>query len=183
MEVINLSIPDVKLIRPRRFDDARGFFQQSYRYDEYAATGITTRFVQDNWSRSSHGVVRGLHYQLKHPQAKLVSVLRGEIYDVVVDIRQASPTFGQWVGATLSDETGEQLFVPEGFAHGFCVLSETVDLTYKCGDYYTPGDEYGIRWNDPDIAIEWPDSIISPNISDKDNAAPLLNDLTPNHLF
>jgi dTDP-4-dehydrorhamnose 3,5-epimerase len=183
MDILALAIPDVKLVKPRRFEDSRGFFQQCYRYDQYAKAGITTPFVQDNWSRSSRGVLRGLHYQLRNPQAKLVSVQRGEIYDVVIDIRKASATFGHWIGVNLSDQTGEQLFVPAGFAHGFCVLSETVDLTYKCGDYYTPGDEYGIRWNDPDVGIAWPDTILNPIVSTKDGNAPFLRDIAPEQIY
>jgi dTDP-4-dehydrorhamnose 3,5-epimerase len=173
MNVENLSIPDVKLIKPRRFNDNRGFFQQTYHYDQYAAAGITARFVQDNWSRSSKGVLRGLHYQLEHPQAKLVSVLRGEVFDVAVDLRKDSEHFGRWVGAVLSEQNGHQLFVPEGFAHGFLVLSETVDFVYKCSDFYTQGDEYGVIWNDPAIGIEWPtggDFLVS----DKDQEQPKL---------
>jgi dTDP-4-dehydrorhamnose 3,5-epimerase len=173
MNVENLSIPDVKLIKPRRFNDNRGFFQQTYHNDQYAAAGITARFVQDNWSRSSKGVLRGLHYQLEHPQAKLVSVLRGEVFDVAVDLRKDSEHFGRWVGAVLSEQNGHQLFVPEGFAHGFLVLSETVDFVYKCSDFYTQGDEYGVIWNDPAIGIEWPtggDFLVS----DKDQEQPKL---------
>lgn len=171
MKIENLSIPDVKLIKPRRFDDDRGFFQQTYQYEQYAEAGIDTRFVQDNWSRSSKGVLRGLHYQLEHAQSKLVSVIQGEVFDVAVDMRRSSPTFGQWVGACLSAENGHQLFVPKGFAHGFLVLSDTVDFMYKCDDYYAPGDEYGVIWNDPVVGIEWPDmdNLI---ISDKDKVLP-----------
>jgi dTDP-4-dehydrorhamnose 3,5-epimerase len=175
MNVVNLQIPDIKLIKPRRFDDARGFFQQTYHCEQYAGVGITARFVQDNWSRSAKGVLRGLHYQLQHPQAKLVSVIRGEVFDVAVDIRRSSPTFGQWVGEILSGENGYQMFVPEGFAHGFCVLSDTVDFMYKCSDFYTPGDEYGIMWNDPTIGIEWPD-LAAPIVSEKDGVLPRLSD-------
>lgn len=173
IEVQDLSISDVKLIKPRRFNDDRGFFQQTYHYELYAAAGIKTRFVQDNWSRSAKGVLRGLHYQLKNPQAKLVSVIRGEVLDIAVDIRRNSKTFGKWTGSVLSAENGCQMFVPEGFAHGFFVLSETVDFMYKCSDFYTPGDEYGIHWNDPAIGIEWPD-VHEPLISDKDCELPLL---------
>ena len=171
MNIENLSIPDVKLIKPRRFNDDRGFFVQTYHADQYAEAGISTRFVQDNWSRSTKGVLRGLHYQLEHPQAKLISVIRGEVFDVAVDIRRSSPTFGTWVGEILSADNGHQMYVPEGFAHGFFVLSETVDFMYKCSDFYTPGDEYGIIWNDPAIGIEWPDAEI-PIVSDKDAILP-----------
>ncbi len=175
MNIENLSIPDVKLIKPRRFDDDRGFFQQTYHYEQYAEAGISTRFVQDNWSHSSKGVLRGLHYQLKHPQAKLVNVIRGEVFDVAVDIRRGSPTFGKWVGEVLSAENGHQLYVPEGFAHGFCVLSDTVDFMYKCSSFYTPGDEYGLLWNDPNLGIEWPDNC-QPIISEKDLVLPQLSE-------
>jgi dTDP-4-dehydrorhamnose 3,5-epimerase len=171
MKIENLSIPDVKLIKPRRFNDDRGFFAQTYHFDQYAEAGITTRFVQDNWSRSTKGVLRGLHYQLEHPQAKLVGVIRGEVFDVAVDIRRSSPTFGQWVGEILSADNGHQMYVPEGFAHGFYVLSDTVDFMYKCSDFYTPGDEYGIIWNDADIGMVWPE-IGEPLVSAKDVVLP-----------
>lgn len=175
MNVESLEIPDVKLIKPRRFNDARGFFAQTYQRKQYVEAGIPSTFVQDNWSRSSRGVLRGLHYQYKHAQAKLVSVIRGEVFDVVVDMRKTSPTFGRWDGAVLSEENGHQLFVPKGFAHGFIVLSETVDFMYKCDDYYAPGDEYGVRWNDPSLAIEWPD-IVNPLVSEKDAVLPKFKD-------
>lgn len=171
MEVVELAIPDVKLIKPRRFDDDRGFFQQTYQRAQYVAAGIDAVFVQDNWSRSSKGVLRGLHYQFEHAQAKLVSVIQGEVFDVAVDMRRNSPTFGQWVGDRLSAENGYQLFIPKGFAHGFMVLSDTVDFMYKCDDFYAPGDEYGVIWNDPDIGIEWP-MVINPLVSDKDEVLP-----------
>ncbi len=175
MEVLSLSMPEVKLIKPRRFKDDRGFFAQTYHEREYREAGIDVRFVQDNWSHSSRGVLRGLHYQLKNPQAKLVSVMRGEVFDVVVDVRRGSPTFGKWVSEILSVENGHQLYVPVGFAHGFCVLSETVDFFYKCSDFYAPGDEYGIRWNDPAVKIDWPKcgEFI---LAEKDKGAPLLSD-------
>ena len=181
MKIEDLKIPDVKLITPRRFNDGRGFFQQSYHYEQYAEAGITAAFVQDNWSHSSKGVLRGLHYQLKNPQAKLVSVIRGEVFDVAVDLRRSSPSFGKWVGAILSSENGKQLFVPEGFAHGFCVLSEEVDFVYKCSDFYTLGDEYAIRWDDPDIGIEWSGSDYL--VSEKDQCAPLLKEIARDNLF
>jgi dTDP-4-dehydrorhamnose 3,5-epimerase len=175
MTVSETAIPDVKLITPRRFNDDRGFFQQTYQYDQYAEAGITARFVQDNWSRSTRGVLRGLHYQFEHAQAKLVSVIRGEVFDVAVDMRKSSPTFGKWVGEILSAENGNQLYVPEGFAHGFLVLSETVDFMYKCNDYYTPGDEYGVMWNDPELGIKWPE-LQNPAISEKDAILPTLSE-------
>ena len=176
MKIIETKIPEVKLLTPRRFNDDRGFFQQTYHYKQYAEAGITTRFVQDNWSRSSAGVLRGLHYQLKNPQAKLVSVIRGKVFDVAVDIRRGSPTFGKWVGEVLSAENGCQLYVPEGFAHGFLVLSDVVDFQYKCSDFYTPGDEYGVRWNDPEIGISWPFEG-NPILAEKDEMAPFLRDV------
>lgn len=175
MEVVELAIPDVKLLKPRRFIDDRGFFQQTYVHSEYAKMGIDTHFVQDNWSRSSKGVLRGLHYQFKNPQAKLVSVIRGEVFDVAVDMRHDSPTCGQWVGEILSESNARQLFVPKGFAHGFLVMSDTVDFMYKCDDYYSPGDEYGVMWDDPDIGINWPDMCM-PIVSEKDKVLPAFND-------
>ena len=142
---------------------------------QYRVAGIGVPFVQDNLPRSTKGVLRGLHYQLKHPQAKLVSVIRGAVFDVAVDIRQGSPTFGKWVGSILSDENRHQLFVPKGFAHGFCVLSDEVDFLYKCSDFYIPGDEYGIRWDDPEIGIDWPMEDVV--LAAKDLNAPLLKDV------
>lgn len=181
MEVISLEIPDVKLLKPRVFKDDRGFFLQTYHYEQYRDAGIDVRFVQDNWSRSTKGVLRGLHYQLEHAQDKLVSVVRGEVFDVAVDIRQGSPTFGKWVGAILSEENKHQLFVPKGFAHGFCVLSDEVDFIYKCSDFYTPGDEYSVFWDDTDLGIEW-SAVVDPVISDKDIQAPRLIDVPAEHL-
>ena len=180
MDVVSLEIPEVKLIKPRVFPDARGFFMQTYHYEQYRDAGITVRFVQDNWSRSAKGVLRGLHYQLKKPQAKLVSVIRGEVFDVAIDIRQGSPTFGKWAGTVLSEENRHQMFIPAGFAHGFCVLSDTVDLLYKCSDFYTPGDEYSIRWDDPDLAIEWP--VTDVILADKDLRAPRLKNVPAENL-
>jgi dTDP-4-dehydrorhamnose 3,5-epimerase len=180
MEIENLAIPELKLIKPRVFPDDRGFFMQTYHEKQYRDAGIDVRFVQDNWSRSTKGVLRGLHYQLKHAQDKLISVIRGEVFDVAVDIRQGSPTFGKWVGTILSEENRHQLFVPKGFAHGFCVLSDEVDLIYKCSDFYTPGDEYGIMWNDPAIGIDWPMTDVI--LADKDLQAPRLKDVPAEHL-
>lgn len=182
MEVISLEIPEVKLIKPRRFKDDRGYFEQTYQKKQYAEAGITAEFVQDNRSRSQKGVLRGLHYQLQHSQAKLVNVIRGAVFDVAVDIRKGSPTFGKWVGAELSEENGYQLFVPKGFAHGFVVLSDEVDFVYKCDDYYTPGDEYGIRWDDPAVGIEWPALNIDFILSGKDEDAALLEDVPASDL-
>ena len=180
MDVIDLSIPEVKLIKPRLFSDDRGFFMQSYQEQQYQAAGFDMSFVQDNRSRSSRGVLRGLHYQLEHAQDKLVSVIRGEVFDVAVDIRRVSPTFGRWVGEVLSDENHHQLFVPQGFAHGFLVLSETVDLAYKCSDFYAPGDEYGILWSDPNVGIEWPVEKVL--LSSKDEVLTLLSEMPLNLL-
>jgi dTDP-4-dehydrorhamnose 3,5-epimerase len=182
IEVQSLEIPEVKLITPKRFGDKRGFFQQTYHKKIYESAGIDADFVQDNWSRSVKGVLRGLHYQLKNPQAKLVSVITGKVYDVAVDIRTGSPTFGKWVGAELSDENGCQLFVPRGFAHGFVVLSETVDFFYKCDNFYTPGDEYGILWSDKDINIKWPETGAEPTVSEKDELALELKSVNPEDL-
>lgn len=182
MDVQALGIPDVKLIKPRVFEDGRGFFQQTYHQQLYSAGGMRASFVQDNWSRSSYGVLRGLHYQLKNPQAKLVHVLQGEVFDVAVDIRRGSPTFGQWCGAVLSEQNHHQMFVPAGFAHGFAVLSETVDFVYKCDDFYAPGDEYAIAWNDPALAIQWPELTCPPELSAKDIAAPCLADVPVENL-
>ena len=175
MKIQDLAVPDVKLIKPRRFNDGRGFFQQTYHHEQYAEAGITTRFVQDNWSRSTRGVLRGLHYQYEHPQAKLVSVIQGEVFDVAVDMRRNAPTFGQWVGEFLSAENGCQMYVPVGFAHGFVVLSDAVDFMYKCSDFYAPGDEYGVLWNDPELGIEWPDRM-DPLVSEKDAVLPAFAD-------
>jgi len=177
MEIISLSIPEVKLIKPKRFGDQRGFFQQTYQENQYSDAGVDCTFVQDNWSRSTRGVLRGLHYQLSNPQAKLVTVMHGAVYDIAVDIRLDSPTFGQWVGEELTEDNGHQLFIPRGFAHGFVVITDHVDFIYKCDNYYTPGDEYGIFWNDPDIGISWPDTGIEPILSDKDKIALKLKDM------
>lgn len=174
MKVSATALPEVLLIEPDVFPDARGFFMESFHARKYAEHGIPESFVQDNHSRSTRGVLRGLHYQLDRPQGKLVHVVSGEVFDVAVDIRRGSPRFGEWVGVTLSGENHRQLYVPPGFAHGFCVLSETVDFLYKCTDFYRPDDEYGIAWNDPAIDIDWPD--MDYLLSDKDRALPLLRD-------
>ena len=175
MDVVDLAISGVKRITPRVFPDARGFFSQTFHEQQYRGAGIEVRFVQDNGSRSTKGVLRGMHYQLKHGQDKLVHVVRGEVFDVVVDIRRGSPTFGRWVGEVLSDSNHVQLFVPRGFAHGFCVLSDSADIIYKCSDFYTPGDEYAVRWDDPDLAIEWPGKDFV--VSEKDQMASVLKNI------
>ena len=180
MKVIETRLPGVLIIEPKVFGDERGFFQETYHEQRYQEMGIKERFVQDNHSRSGKGVLRGLHYQLKHPQGKLVRVTHGEVYDVAVDIRQGSPTFGQWHGTILSDENHRQYYVPPGFAHGFLVLSESADFFYKCTDYYYPEDEGAVAWNDPTLAIEWPLTEVS--LSKKDSAAPCLADIPTDQL-
>lgn len=172
MNIIETSLPGVLVIEPKVFGDKRGFFLETYREDQLIEAGISEKFVQDNHSRSSRGVLRGLHYQLIQPQGKLVRVARGEVFDVAVDVRQGSPTFGQWCGDILNEENMRMMYVPPGFAHGFIVLSDVADLIYKCTDYYHPQSEQGIRWNDPDIGIEWPLSDV--NLSEKDASNPLL---------
>jgi len=157
MQVIDTAIPDVKIIEPKVFGDDRGFFFESYNQQRFeGAIGRKVEFVQDNHSRSVKGVLRGLHYQIQHPQGKLVRVSLGEVFDVAVDIRRSSPTFGQWVGVTLSAENKRQLWVPEGFAHGFVVTSEVAEFLYKTTDYWCPAYERCIIWNDPALAIDWP---------------------------
>ncbi|MFO1463182.1 MAG: dTDP-4-dehydrorhamnose 3,5-epimerase [bacterium] len=161
-----LEIPEVILVEPTIFSDSRGYFLEQYRENQFATGGIQTKFVQDNLSRSVRGTLRGLHSQIKRPQAKLVTCLRGEIFDVAVDLRPDSPSFGKWVAAILSGETKRQLFIPEGFAHGFCVTSDVAEVYYKCSSYYSPEDECGVLWSDPDIGIQWP--ISDPLLSEKD---------------
>jgi len=157
MKIIQTEIPDVLIIEPRVFGDDRGFFYESYNKKQFEeATGIKSEFVQDNHSMSSKGVLRGLHYQMEQPQGKLVRVVAGEVFDVAVDIRRSSPSFGQWVGLHLSAENKRLLWVPEGFAHGFLVLSEKAEFLYKVTDYYAPQYERCIRWNDEELAIDWP---------------------------
>jgi dTDP-4-dehydrorhamnose 3,5-epimerase len=174
MNVLQTPLAGVLLLEPRIFKDDRGWFFESYHEKRYWDAGLTANFVQDNHSRSSQGTLRGLHYQLNHPQGKLVRVVMGEVYDVCVDIRRGSPTFGQWYGVYLSGDNHLQLYVPPGFAHGFCVVSESADFLYKCTDFYAPGDEYSVRWDDPQIGIDWP--MVDPLLSDKDACAPLLKD-------
>lgn len=161
------DLPGVLIIEPAVFKDSRGYFLETYQYEKYSADGLDARFVQDNHSHSIKGTLRGLHYQLQQPQGKLLYVIKGEIFDVAVDIRKGSPEFGKWVSAVLSGDNKRQLYVPPGFAHGFCVISEEADVIYKCTDFYAPDDEYGIIWNDPAIGIDWPE--ITPVLSDKDS--------------
>ena len=186
MRATRLSIPEVVLIEPKVFGDARGFFFESFNQKAFnEATGTNHQFVQDNHSRSSRGVLRGLHYQIQQPQGKLVRVARGAVFDVAVDIRRSSPTFGQWVGAELTEDNQHQLWVPPGFAHGFVVLSESADFLYKTTDYYAPQHERSIAWNDPSIGISWPALAQGqqPLLSAKDSAAPLLASLGADALF
>jgi dTDP-4-dehydrorhamnose 3,5-epimerase len=180
MKVSQTDLDGVLLIEPRVFGDGRGFFLETFQSARYREAGIDAAFVQDNLSRSAGGVLRGLHFQLNHPQGKLVYVTRGEVFDVAVDIRTGSPQFGKWFSTVLSDENHHQLYIPPGFAHGFCTLSETVDFVYKCTDFYHPEDEGGVIWNDPDIGIDWP--IDEPALSDKDLANPRLSALTADEL-
>lgn len=171
MQATRLSIPDVVLIEPKVFGDSRGFFFESFNQRAFnEATGTNHQFVQDNHSRSSKGVLRGLHYQIQQPQGKLVRVVQGAVWDVAVDIRRGSPTFGQWVGVELSEDNHRQLWVPPGFAHGFLVLSERADFLYKTTDYYAPQHERCIAWNDASLAIEWPDADVGVQLSAKDSA-------------
>jgi len=176
MNVIKTKLKDCVIIEPKVFGDERGFFLETFQADRYSdLAGITLPFVQDNHSRSSKDVLRGLHFQKTKPQGKLVRVVRGEVYDVAVDIRSGSATYGQWEAVILSEENKTQFWVPPGFAHGFVVLSETADFEYKCTDYYDPSDEGSLLWNDPDLNIPWP--IENPKLSEKDANAPLLADL------
>ena len=176
MKVIETSIPDVLIIEPRVFGDERGFFYESFNAAAFeAATGLKRDFVQDNHSKSQRGVLRGLHYQIQQPQGKLVRVVAGEVFDVAVDLRRRSPSFGRWVGTRLSVENQRQLWIPEGFAHGFLVLSETAEFLYKTTDYYAPEHERSLLWNDPEIGIEWPIEQ-DPQLSAKDLAGKRLSE-------
>lgn len=166
MKLIKTGIEGLAIIEPQVFEDPRGFFMETYHQNRYQENGIPVRFVQDNLSFSVARTLRGLHYQAQKPQAKLVQVLTGEVFDVAVDVRPGSPTFGQWEGVVLSEENRRQFYVPEGFAHGFCVLSETAHFMYKCSALYAPEDEVGILWSDPEIGIDWP--VADPIVSAKD---------------
>jgi dTDP-4-dehydrorhamnose 3,5-epimerase len=168
LEIIETSLLGVLVVKPRVFADPRGFFMETYRENVLAAAGIHDRFVQDNHSRSCRGVLRGLHYQLRTPQAKLCRVVTGEVLDIAVDIRVGSPNFGKWVSVLLSGENHLQLYIPKGFAHGFVVRSDTADFLYKCSDYYDASDDRGVLWNDPEIGIDW--QTPSPLLSNKDSA-------------
>ncbi len=176
MKIIPTNLPEVLIVEPKVFGDQRGFFYESFNQKGWEeTTGIKSQFVQDNHSRSIKGVLRGLHYQIRQPQGKLVRVVVGEVFDVAVDIRRDSPTFKQWAGVRLSAENKRQLWVPEGFAHGFMVLSDVAEFIYKATDYYAPEHERGIIWDDPELGIEWPFSE-PPTVSAKDRDAPFLRD-------
>lgn len=179
MNIVKMALQDVLLIEPKTFDDQRGYFFESFQKERYEAIGLPT-FVQDNVSRSKKNVVRGLHYQLERPQGKLVYVTKGAVMDVVVDIRKSSPTFGEAISIELNDQNHYQLYIPPGFAHGFCVLSEEADFIYKCTDYYYPAGERGILWNDPSLGIIWP--VATPLVSSKDTIYPLLAEVANNEL-
>ncbi|MDE6676595.1 MAG: dTDP-4-dehydrorhamnose 3,5-epimerase [Clostridia bacterium] len=166
-QFIETKIKDIYIIEPKRYGDSRGYFMETYKQSDFQKAGLDYEFVQDNQSKSKKGVLRGLHFQKKYPQAKLVRVIEGEVFDVAVDLRKGSETYGKWVGVTLSAENGKQFMIPRGFAHGFVVLSETATFCYKCDELYHPEDEGGIMWNDPDIGIDWPYAD-EPMLSEKD---------------
>jgi dTDP-4-dehydrorhamnose 3,5-epimerase len=176
MRAIRTDIPEVLLIEPDVHRDARGFFLETYHLEKFRSLGIAEPFVQDNHSRSTRGTVRGLHLQVRRPQAKLIRVVQGEIFDVAVDVRRGSPTFGKWTGAALTAENFLFCYIPPGFAHGFAVISDVADVEYKCSDVYDQPSEVGIAWNDPALGIPWP--IATPVLSDKDRQNPRLGDLT-----
>lgn len=175
MQKIETSLPEVWEIRPKVFRDTRGFFLETYHRARFAGLGITDSFVQDNHSLSAKGILRGLHYQLHHPQAKLCRVVEGRALDVVVDIRVGSPRFGKWTSVLLSANELNQVYIPAGFAHGFLALTDTVQFLYKCSDFYDAADEHGIRWNDPDLGIHW--GILNPTVSEKDSRHPPLSEV------
>ncbi len=175
MKTISCSLDGILLIEPSVYADDRGFFLESFELSRYRAIGITEVFVQDNHSRSARNVLRGMHFTKRKPQAQILTVMRGTIFDVVVDIRRESPTFGRWFGTELSDEGSRQIYMPHGFAHGFCVLSDYADLHYKVSQRFDPHDDGGLRWDDPDIAIDWP--VRAPIISDRDKNHPFCKDI------
>jgi dTDP-4-dehydrorhamnose 3,5-epimerase len=175
VRAVATDLPEVLIVEPDVHRDARGFFVETYRADRYREIGIADRFVQDNYTRSVGGTIRGLHMQLGRPQAKLIRVVAGEIYDVAVDVRPSSPNFGRWTSVVLSASNFRQCYIPIGFAHGFCVLSESADVEYKCSDIYAPAEEVGVRWDDPAIGIAWP--VASPILSARDRANATLAEL------
>lgn len=177
MQFTRLAIPEVVLLTPKVFGDERGFFMETFRQDEFEQHCGNYQFVQDNHSSSGKGILRGLHYQYQQPQGKLVRVTRGEVFDVAVDMRRSSPTFGKWVGEYLSESNKCMLWVPPGFAHGFYVTSEMAEFQYKCTDYYNPNDEYSLLWNDPTVAVQWPNKSDNPILSQKDRDGKIINDL------
>ena len=177
MQITPTEIPDVWVIEPEQHGDDRGYFMETFRASHFRARGLELEFVQDNQSRSTQGTLRGLHYQHAFPQGKLVRVLAGEVFDVAVDLRESSPTFGKWVGEHLTVENHKQLWVPPGFAHGFYVVSESADLSYKCTEYYHPEDDFSLRWNDSGLAIQWPLLAPKPLLSVKDLAAKSLEEM------
>ena len=184
MKISKAPIPDILILEPSVWGDERGYFMETWRKSWFDELGVSQQFVQDNQSKSGKGTLRGLHYQLKFPQGKLARVVSGEVFDVAVDLRRSSPTFGKWFGLVLTGENKKQLWIPPGFAHGFYVLSETAELLYKCTDYYHPEDDYSLRWDDSAIGIEWPqlvgvksgDKSGLPLLSDKDRNAKLLHE-------
>ena len=180
MKVLPTKLEGVYIIEPPVFEDQRGFFMETYHQRKYSEAGIEYVFVQDNLSNSLRGTLRGLHYQLHQAQAKLIQVIGGAIFDVAVDIRRDSPSFGQWTSTLLSNENKRQMLIPAGFAHGFCVLSEAADVIYKCTDFYAPEDEGGILWSDPVVDIDWP--VSEPLLSEKDKQLPRLADIPPERL-
>ncbi len=181
MRVNATDIADVRIIEPQVFSDQRGYFMESYHGSRFESAGLPEVFVQDNLSYSVKNTLRGLHFQISHPQAKLIQVISGEIFDVAVDIRPTSPTFSRWVSVSLTEHNKRQFFIPAGCAHGFCVLSASACVIYKCSDYYHPDDEGGILWSDPTIAINWP--ITDPIVSDKDASLPFFSDIPPKKLY
>lgn len=181
MRVLTTPLSGILVIEPTVFKDTRGFFFESYNYKRYVDHGIDVTFVQDNHSQSVRNTLRGLHYQVNPGQAKLVRVVVGEVFDVAVDIRFGSPTFGQWFGAILSAENKKQMYIPVGFAHGFCVISDVAEFEYKCSDYYSPENERGILWNDPDLAITWP--VKEPILSEKDKRNNLFKDIRKEFVY
>ena len=180
MKIAETILPGVYVIEPHVHADARGFLLETWHATRYAQARLPAQFVQSNHSRSIRGTLRGLHYQLTHPQGKLVWVVQGRVFDVAVDLRVGSPTFGRWISESLSEDNHRQLYVPPGVAHGFCTVSEHADVLYHCTECYVPEDEHGVRWNDPQLAIPWP--LTEPLLSEKDRAYPLLDAIPPEHL-